>query len=101
MAIDTKTSPLVILGFDVGDLDSIRRWAEEGYLPTIASIMKRGCWGRTTGPELVCSYSIWASMFSGVSRSQYGSYYFRQLKPGTYDLQSEPEAKTTDPGSRI
>ncbi|WP_017715767.1 alkaline phosphatase family protein [Kamptonema formosum] len=95
MTLERKTSPLVILGFDVGDLDSIQRWAKEGYLPTIASIMERGCWGQTGGPELVCSHSLWASMFSGISRNEHGYYYFRQLKPGTYDLQpvSEPHAK--------
>lgn len=87
MAIDTKTSPLVILGFEVGDPDSIERWAREGALPTIASIMKRGCWGRTTGPELICGQGVGLSLFSGVSRSEHGYYYFRQLKPGTYDLQ--------------
>ncbi|MBW4495132.1 MAG: alkaline phosphatase family protein [Oscillatoria princeps RMCB-10] len=95
MTRDTKTPPLIILGFDVGDLDSIQRWAKEGYLPAIASIMEKGCWGQTAGSELVCAYSVWASMFSGVSRNQHGYYYFRQLKPGTYDLQtvSETDAK--------
>ncbi|HLB46332.1 MAG TPA: alkaline phosphatase family protein [Anaerolineales bacterium] len=87
MANDIKTPPLVILGFDVGDPDSIETWAREGYLPTMASIMRRGGWGRISGPELVCEHGIWVSMFSGVSRSEHGYYYFRQLKPGTYDLQ--------------
>jgi hypothetical protein len=48
-----KHSPLVILGIDAGDPVFIQRWGQEGYLPTIASILERGCWARTGGPELV------------------------------------------------
>lgn len=88
MAADTKASPLVILGLDAGDPRFIQRWAQEGYLPTIASTMKRGCWGQTAGPELITEHGVWVSLFSGVSRSRHGYYFLRQLKPGTYDLQT-------------
>ncbi len=83
-----STPPLVILGLDAGDPSFIQRWAQEGYLPMIASIMERGCWGRTGGPELISEHGAWVSLFSGISRSQHGYYYFRQLKPGTYDLET-------------
>lgn len=87
MTIDTKTAPLVIFGLDAGEADLIERWAEEGYLPTIESILKRGCWGRITGPEQISEHGVWVSLFSGVSRGQHGYYYWRPLKPGTYKLQ--------------
>lgn len=87
MAADMKTPPLVILGLDAGDPGFIRSWVQEGYLPTIASVMERGCWGQTAGPELISRHGVWVSLFSGISRSQHGYYYFRQLKPGTYDLE--------------
>nr|MBA2451181.1 alkaline phosphatase family protein [Chloroflexota bacterium] len=88
MDTDTTTSPLVILGLDAGDHGLIERWAREGYLPTIASIMQRGCWGKTAGPELISEHGVWVSLFSGLSRGQHGYYYFRQLRPGTYDLEN-------------
>jgi predicted AlkP superfamily phosphohydrolase/phosphomutase len=88
MVTDSKTPPLIILGLDAGDPGFIRRWAQAGYLPTIASVMERGCWGRTGGPELVSEHGAWVSLFSGISRGQHGYYYFRQLKPGTYDLEA-------------
>lgn len=47
MTLDMKNSPLVILSLDAGDTDFIERWAKEGYLPAIAAIMERGCWGKT------------------------------------------------------
>lgn len=88
MAIDTKSPPLVIIGLDAGDPHFIKQWSEEGYMPTIASIMERGCWSQTAGPELISEHGVWVSLFSGMSRIQHGYYYFRQLKPGTYDLET-------------
>ncbi|MGH7807211.1 MAG: alkaline phosphatase family protein [Thermodesulfobacteriota bacterium] len=87
MTRNTSRPPLVILGVDAGDPDFIQKWAQEGYMPTIASIMKRGCWGRTAGAELISEHGVWMSVFSGISRSQHGYYYFRQLKPGAYELE--------------
>ncbi|HVF27155.1 MAG TPA: alkaline phosphatase family protein, partial [Pyrinomonadaceae bacterium] len=88
MAIDSHTPPLVIIGLDAADPDLMMRWAAEGYMPTLASLMQRGCWARTAGPELICEHGIWVSLSSGVPRSQHGYHYFRQLKPGTYDLEN-------------
>jgi predicted AlkP superfamily phosphohydrolase/phosphomutase len=83
-----KTLPLVIFGLDGGDGGFIRQWAQEGYLPTISSIMQRGCRGQIGGPELMSTQGAWLSLFSGVSRSEHGYYYNRQLMPGTYDLRN-------------
>jgi len=87
VAVDTKASPLVIFGLDAGDGDLIKRWAQEGYLPTISSIMRRGCWGTLTGPEQITEHGVWISLLSGISRAQHGYYHWRPLKPGTYELQ--------------
>ncbi|MDB6147728.1 MAG: hypothetical protein JWO45_1392 [Spartobacteria bacterium] len=80
-------TPLVILGFDAGDPGLLREWAQRGYLPTVASIMQRGCWGKTTGSELALEHGVWHSIFSGLSRAQHGCYYLRCLKPRSYDLE--------------
>ncbi len=81
-----KRRPLVILTIDAGDCDMLRTWSDEGHLPAVASILQRGCFGRTTGAELVNEHGIWLSMLSGVSRGRYGYYSYRQLRPGTYEL---------------
>lgn len=81
-----KNPPLVILALDGGESRFIHRWVQEGYLPTIASVMKRGCWGKTSGSEHIAELGTWHSLLSGISRSQHGYYYFRQLRPCTYDL---------------
>jgi predicted AlkP superfamily phosphohydrolase/phosphomutase len=89
--------PLVILGFDSGDPRLIRRWAQEGHLPTVSSLMRRGCWAQTSSPELMFEHGAWLSIFSGISRVRHGCYYFRQLVPGTYDLQLIYGAKVNAP----
>ena len=81
-------NPLVVLGLDAADPDLLMAWAKEGCLPTIASLMEKGCWANLSGPELICEHGIWVSLFSGISRGDHGYYYLRQLKPGTYKLQT-------------
>jgi predicted AlkP superfamily phosphohydrolase/phosphomutase len=88
MTPDKERPPLVIIGIDAGDPVFIEEWVDQGHLPNISSVMKTGLWGRTTGPELVTEHGVWISLLSGISRGRHGYYYFRQLKPGTYDLES-------------
>ncbi len=84
----TRPAPLVILGIDAGDPNFIERWVAEGRLPAIASVMERGSHARTGGPELVTEHGVWVSLFSGVSRGRHGYFYFRQLRPGSYELEA-------------
>jgi predicted AlkP superfamily phosphohydrolase/phosphomutase len=88
MAKDMKTPPLVIFGLDGGDAGFIQQWTQAGYLPTIASVMQRGCRGQIGGPELMSTQGAWLSLFSGISRIEHGYYSNRQLMPGTYDLRN-------------
>ncbi len=85
--MDTKTG-LAIFGVDAGDPEYITKWIREGHLPNIASIMQEGVWAKTGGAELVSEHGVWVSLLSGISRVQHGYYYFRQLKKGTYELET-------------
>jgi predicted AlkP superfamily phosphohydrolase/phosphomutase len=80
--------PLVIFGLDGADPDLILGWAREGYLPTIASLLRAGASARLVGPEMISVHGVWTSFFSGVSLSQHGFYMRRPLKPGTYRLET-------------
>ncbi|HET9333856.1 MAG TPA: hypothetical protein VFQ21_09765 [Gemmatimonadota bacterium] len=77
---------LLVLMMKVGDPASIERWAREGHLPTIRSVMERGCHGRLAGAERICEHGTATTVFSGTSADRHGYYYFRQLVPGTYRL---------------
>ncbi|NET90085.1 MAG: hypothetical protein F6K45_18645, partial [Kamptonema sp. SIO1D9] len=95
MTSNIKSSPLIILGLDAGDPDWIENWAKAGYLPNIRSIMEKGCWGRTTGVDLINEDGVWTRLFSGIPQKEHGFYYFRQLKPGSYDLYPVDEIDAT------
>ncbi len=82
----SQKSPLILLCMDSAEQSFIKKWAEQGYLPTIASIMNKGFWGTTSGTEIMSEHGIWLSMMSGVPRSKHNYYYWRPLKTGTYDL---------------
>jgi predicted AlkP superfamily phosphohydrolase/phosphomutase len=79
-------TPLVVLGYDVGDADLIERLAGEGRLPVAARILERGARARTGGPQYMTEHGVWVPLATGLSRARTGYYYFRQLVPGTYEL---------------
>ena len=82
-----KNGPLIILAFDAADARLIEQWANEGHLKAIKGLVERGVQSRLTGHDLISENGIWISLFSGLSRAQHGYYYWRPLKPGTYDLE--------------
>ncbi|MEO6525185.1 MAG: alkaline phosphatase family protein [Gemmatimonadaceae bacterium] len=79
--------PVVLLGFDAADPELVERWAGEGKLPSVARLMARGAWARTSGEELLFEHGIWTSLFSGVSTARHGFHFFWQPVPGTYGLE--------------
>ena len=65
----SKRHPLVILGFDAGDPRLLREWSLDGTLSTVGDVLRRGCWGCTSGPELISEHGTWSTLFSGTSRA--------------------------------
>lgn len=86
MSNATGTQPLVLLVFDAADMKLAEQWMDEGYLPHLAAIRKRGAWARLGGAECVAEQGTRLTAFSGVSRAEHGFYWFRRLVPGAYDL---------------
>lgn len=86
MPDQTRKTPLVIFGFDAGDAPLMEKWMADGSLPTLKSIMQGGSRGRLAGPEMISEHGMWVTLTSGVSRSEHGYYYHRQLVPGSYAL---------------
>ena len=86
-------SPLVILVFDAGDGPHLERWAREGYLPTLDSLMKQGCWADIQ-ESATGEHGIRLSLWSGVSTAVHGYYTYRRLKPGAYELEAISAGQT-------
>lgn len=81
-------STLLVIGLDGGTAGWIERWAAEGYLPNIARLLREGVSAHCGGAELVVEHGTWVSLLSGISRADFGYYYFRQLEPGSYRLKT-------------
>lgn len=76
--------PLVIVALDAADANLLEEWQEAGYLPTLASIMRQGSWGKISGDEYLTPHGLWLSLYSGANKAEHGFYYYRQLKPSSY-----------------
>lgn len=81
-----KRSRVLVFGFDAAHPPWLEHWARSGELPALARVMERGWWATTAGNELISEHGVWTPLLSGTSRGQLGYYYFRQLRPGSYDL---------------
>jgi predicted AlkP superfamily phosphohydrolase/phosphomutase len=87
--------PLVIVQCDALDPVLTRQWMDEGVLPTLAALRRRGLDATLGGPEHVAELGLALSAYSGVSRSRHGYYDYRQMRSGTYDLYPAAPADAT------
>jgi predicted AlkP superfamily phosphohydrolase/phosphomutase len=79
------TTKILVIGIDAANPALLRRWAEEGMLPNLRSLMARGLVGATRSVEGFFIGSTWPSFYTGVTPARHGFHYIVQLKPGTYD----------------
>lgn len=93
---NTARPPLVIFGIDAGDIELVKRWSAEGYLPTLTRVIDTGAFFEVTGADLVNEMGSWISLFSGVAKHKHGFYSIRQLIPGTYSLEQAKAASAKD-----
>ena len=74
-----------MLGLDAASPHLLRRWAGEGRLPHIRSLMDRGLTGDIRGLDGFFVGSTWPSFYTGRSPAGHGLHYLVQIRPGTYD----------------
>lgn len=77
---------LVIIGMDGADPDLARRWASEGRLPALQSLLERGRGGVLWSTPNAMSPAAWSSFATGLNPGRHGVFYFLDRKPGTYEL---------------
>ena len=65
----------------------VRKWAEEGVLPELASLMAQGHMADVVNYPGFGNGSFWPSAYTGTDPSEHGRYYRRQLMPPDYSLQ--------------
>ena len=75
---------VLFVGLDSADPDCIRTWMQEGKLPNLARIKRKGAWGSPEGPKGLGSGALWPSLCTGVTPAIHGRYFFQQVGRGSY-----------------
>ena len=79
-------SKVLFLAMDAGDTNLIQKWAAEGLMPNIRSLLARGLVGETTSVAGLYEGSTWPSFYTGLNPANHGFHSLTQLNPGTYEL---------------
>ena len=79
-------SKLLFLEIDAGDRELIRRWADDGTLPTFRRLLTHGLVGDTLSLEGFFVGATWPSLYTGVNPARHGIHSLLQQKPGTYEF---------------
>lgn len=77
---------LVVIGFDAANAALVSRLVDEGKLPTVAGLRKRGVSGTIAGVEGFYVGSTWPSFSTGLNPAGHGFYRLVQLRNGTYEF---------------
>lgn len=80
------TERVLIIGLDSAPLEWIRRWADDGLLPTLGRLMTKGASGvlRSVNPPL--SPAAWSSFATGTFPGKHGVFDHIYRMPGAYDI---------------
>jgi predicted AlkP superfamily phosphohydrolase/phosphomutase len=77
---------VLFLAMDAGDKFLIQKWAADGTLPCIGSLLGTGLVGETTSLEGYYEGSTWPSFYTGATPAHHGFHSLTQLHPGTYEF---------------
>jgi predicted AlkP superfamily phosphohydrolase/phosphomutase len=87
-----STRRVLLLGFDSATPAIVEEGIDEGWLPHLARLRRRGAYGRlrSTSDWLVSSH--WASFYLGVPPNEHGCYHFLQWHPDEMALKRNDPA---------
>ena len=81
------TRPKVLfIGLDAADPALLAQGCDAGWLPVLQSLRSNGAWAKVRGPRGFGDGAIWPGLVTGVNPGRHGRYFYRQLKPGTYNI---------------
>ena len=76
---------VALLGIDAGNRYLIERWAAEGAMPALQSLLRKGLRGNTMSLPGLFTGATWPSFQTGVNPAKSGVYSWMQLAPGSYE----------------
>lgn len=75
---------LLVLGLDGATLRLAGRWMDEGKLPVLAELRRRGRWGVLHSTIPPATLPSWTTFMTGVNPGRHGIFDFTRREPGTY-----------------
>jgi predicted AlkP superfamily phosphohydrolase/phosphomutase len=84
---------VIVLGFDGLEPTLVRKWVEDGKLPTFARLIREGAFGGLITVLPPSSASAWTSAMTGVNPGKHGIYGF--LKTSGSDPDASPVFNTS------
>jgi predicted AlkP superfamily phosphohydrolase/phosphomutase len=84
---DRPAAPLLVVGWDGATPELIEPWMADGTLPNLATLAKRGGWGRLRSLVHPLSPAAWTSAFTGLNPGRHGIWDFGHRVFGTYEVE--------------
>ena len=75
---------VLVIGLDGATLDIIKPMVEAGRLPTFASFIQEGVWGKLRSTVLPVTPPAWTSFMTGKNPGKHGIFGFFVNSPGKY-----------------
>lgn len=82
----SQAGKVLLIGLDSADAELIRRWSDEGHLPTFAKLRAEGVWAELDTTAKVMHVSAWPSLYTGTRPGKHGMYHAYQIKAGDQDV---------------
>ena len=80
------SAKIIVIGMDGADPALALKWAQEGHLPALQTLLDRGASGVLNSTANAMSPAAWSSFATGLNPGHHGVFYFLDRKPGTYEL---------------
>lgn len=72
---------LLMIALDGADSRHLERWSDDGTLPNLASLRRRGRTRHLAGPLVSTDDSLWASFQYGLMEGDHGRLFYHWLQP--------------------
>ena len=65
----------------------IDKWCEDGELPVMSALRRRGTWTRLDSPSYISSGCSWPTLNIGTNPAKHGvGFFHREIQNGTYNI---------------
>lgn len=80
--------PVLAIGVDAADPTLVRRLIDEGELPALRDLLRRGVWRGVSSPTQIDPAAVWPTFVTGTDQGEHGSYGDRPWQPKSMGIAS-------------